>query len=194
MWNTLHYCFHYPRVVILLFLLFIFFSFIAINMAVSWVIFFSILKWGTIPCEAGSWSTIRIIFYNSFEDVWTIGYEAWITPLYLYVYKCICIFYFLHVYLFMCELRFFSAIRKYMIKWIITYHIDFRISVEINGNRANISSHLHDITTFYIFIIWKIPCNISTSYRNFRKKIYRDYRGRIIKKKKKKTISHFLLN
>lgn len=43
-WNTLHYCFHYPRVVILLFLLFIFFSFIAINMAVSWVIFFSILN------------------------------------------------------------------------------------------------------------------------------------------------------
>lgn len=103
MWNTLHYCFHYPRVVILLFLLFIFFSFIAINMAVSWIIFFSILNGA---CEAGSWSTIRIIFYNSFEDVWTIGYEAWITPLYLYVYKCICIFYFLHVYLFMCELRF----------------------------------------------------------------------------------------
>lgn len=189
-WNTLHYCFHYPRVVIFLFLLFIFFSFIAINMAVSWVIFFSILNGA---CEAGSWSTIRIIFYNSFEDVWTIGYEAWITPLYLYVYINVYAFFIFCTSIFLCVNFVSAAIRKYMIKWIITYHIDFRISVEINGNQANISSHLHDITTFYIFIIWKIPCNISTSYRNFRKKIYRDYRGRIIKKKKK-TISHFPLN
>lgn len=191
MWNTLHYCFHYPRVVILLFLLFIFFSFIAINMAVSWVIFFSILNGARfhVRQEVGQRYELSSTIVSKMFERSATKHELLLC---IYMYINVYAFFIFCTSIFLCVNFVSAAIRKYMIKWIITYHIDFRISVEINGNRANISSHLHDITTFYIFIIWKIPCNISTSYRNFRKKIYRDYRGRIIKKKKKKQflISH----